>query len=96
MLDVAKYPEILFRSSSVKSTPQGESFKLVVTGTLTLKGRSVPVEIPLDARRVDGGIEATGETKLELRDLGIEPPSVAGVVKVSNGFKLEFEIHARP
>jgi polyisoprenoid-binding protein YceI len=96
VLDVAKYPEILFRSSSVRSTPQGEGFKLVVTGTLTLKGRSVPVEIPLDARRVDGGIEARGETKLELRELGIEPPSVAGVVKVSNGFKLEFEIHARP
>jgi polyisoprenoid-binding protein YceI len=97
VLDVAKYPEIVFQSSSVKSTPQDASgFKLVVTGTLTLKGRSVPVEIPLDARRVDGGIEAKGETKLELRDLGIEPPSVAGVVKVSNGFKLEFEIHARP
>jgi polyisoprenoid-binding protein YceI len=96
VLEVAKYPEILFHSSSVKSTRQGEGFKLVVTGTLTLKGRSVPVEIPLDARRVDGGIEAKGETKLELRALGIEPPSVAGVVKVSNEFKLAFEIHARP
>ncbi len=97
VLEVAKYPEILFRSSSVKSTPQGPSaFKLVVAGTLTLKGRSVPVELPLEARRVDGGIEAKGEVELELRDLGIEPPSVAGVVKVANHFKLAFEIHARP
>ena len=97
VLEVAKYPDIVFRSSSVKSTPQGASaFKLVVAGTLTLKGRSVPVEIPLEARRVDGGIEAKGEVELELRDLGIEPPSVAGVVKVANHFKLAFEISARP
>jgi len=54
------------------------------------------VEIPLEARRVDGGIEAKGEVELELRDLGIEPPSVAGVVKVANHFKLAFEISARP
>jgi polyisoprenoid-binding protein YceI len=97
VLEVAKYPEIVFQSASVKSTPQGASaFKLVVAGTLTLKGRSVPVEIPLEARRVDGGIEAKGEVELELRDLGIEPPSVAGVVKVANHFKLAFEISARP
>ena len=33
---------------------------------------------------------------MNLRDLGIEPPSVAGVVKVANRFRLEFEIHAGP
>jgi polyisoprenoid-binding protein YceI len=97
VLEVAKYPEIVFESASVKSTPQGASgFKLVVTGKLTLKGRSLTVEIPLDARSADGGIEAKGEVSLNLRDLGIEPPSVAGVVKVKDRFQLEFEIHARP
>jgi hypothetical protein len=55
------------------------------------------VEIPLDARRAaDGSIEARGEVSLNLRDLGIEPPSVAGVVKVKDRFRLEFEIHAGP
>jgi polyisoprenoid-binding protein YceI len=96
VLEVAKYPEIVFESASVKSTPQAAGFKLAVTGTLTLKGRSVPVEIPLDVRRVNGGIEAKGEVSLNLRDIGIEPPSVAGVVKVKDRFRLEFEIHAGP
>jgi len=97
VLEVAKYPEIVFESASVKSTPQASSLKLVVTGRLTLKGRSVPVEIPLDARRAaDGSIEAKGELSLNLRDIGIEPPSVAGVVKVKDRFRLEFEIHAGP
>ena len=97
VLEVAKYPEIVFESASVKSTSQAASgFKLVVAGRLTLKGRSVPVEIPLDVRRADGSIEAKGEVSLNLRDLGIEPPSVAGVVKVKDRFRLEFEIHAGP
>jgi polyisoprenoid-binding protein YceI len=96
VLEVAKYPEIVFESASVKSTPQASGFKLVVTGKLTLKGRSVPVEIPLDVRRAEGSIEAKGEVSLNLRDLGIEPPSVAGVVKVKDRFRLEFEIHAGP
>jgi polyisoprenoid-binding protein YceI len=97
VLEVAKHPEIVFESASVKSTTQAASgLKLVVAGRLTLKGRSVPVEIPLDVRRADGGIEAKGEVSLNLRDLGIEPPSVAGVVKVKDRFRLEFEIHAGP
>jgi polyisoprenoid-binding protein YceI len=97
VLEVAKFPEIVFASTSVKSQPEGPSrFKLVLSGTLTLKGRPFPVEIPLAASRVDGGIEAKGELFLNLRDVGIEPPSVAGVVKVANRFRLEFEIHARP
>ena len=94
VLEVAKHAEIVFASTSVKSQAlDAARFRLVVAGTLTLKGRSFPLEIPLDARRVDSGIEASGSVFLNLRDVGIEPPSVAGVVKVSNRFQLAFEIH---
>ena len=97
VLEAAKYPEIVFESSSVKSTPQGPAgFKLMVAGTLKLKGKSFPVEIPLEASRTGGVIDAKGEVSLDLRDVGIEPPSVAGVVKVANKFRLEFTIHAAP
>lgn len=97
VLEVTKYSEIVFASTSVKSQPEGPSrFRLVITGTLTLKGRSFPVEVPLEASRANGGIEAKGELFLNLRDIGIEPVSVAGVVKVANRFQIEFEIHAGP
>jgi polyisoprenoid-binding protein YceI len=97
VLDVAKYPEILFVSTSVKGQPDGPSrFKLAVTGTLTLKGRSFPIEVPLEVTRVDKELEAKGELELNLHDVGIEPPSVAGVVKVKDRFRLGFEIYARP
>jgi len=96
VLEVARYPEITFASTSVEAEPAGDSrFRLVVAGTLTLRGRSFPVEVPLEVVQRGGGLEARGEVALNLRDVGIEPPSVAGVVKVANRFKLEFEIRAR-
>lgn len=95
VLEVTRYPEIAFASTSVRRrTKDGPRFQLVVAGTLTLRGRSFPLEIPLDVARDGTGIEARGELALNLRDLGIEPPSVAGVVKVKDRFRLEFEIRA--
>jgi polyisoprenoid-binding protein YceI len=95
VLEVERHPEVVFTSTAVRSGGDGKLLKLVVAGTLTLKGRSFPVEIPLEAERQGDALQAKGEVELNLRDLGIEPPSVAGVVKVSNRFKLEFDIRAR-
>jgi polyisoprenoid-binding protein YceI len=96
VLDVARYPEITFVSKSVRSVGTGaDRSRVVVTGSLTLRGRELPVDIPLDVTRAsDGSMDARGEAALNLKDLGIEPPSVAGVVKVANRFRLELDIHA--
>jgi hypothetical protein len=71
-------------------------YRLVVRGALQVKGRSFPVEIPLEVRRTGSEIQARGEVEWRLRDLGVEPPSVAGVVNVANGFRITFELTARP
>jgi polyisoprenoid-binding protein YceI len=96
VLEVSRYPEIVFASSSVRgSEGTGARLKLTVAGTLSLKGRSFPIEIPLQVEIHGESLTAKGEAELKLRDLGIEPPSVGGVVNVSNRFKLELEVHAR-
>jgi polyisoprenoid-binding protein YceI len=97
VLDVERYPEIVFVSSSVAGEAiEPGRYRLRVRGTLELKGRSFPVEIPLEVRRTGGEIQARGEVEWRLRDLGIEPPSVASVVNVANGFRMTFDITARP
>ena len=95
VLAVARYPEISFASTSVSSQARdGSRVRVVVAGFLRVRGRASPVEIPLEVVRETVGVVARGALALNLRDLGIEPPSVGGVVKVSNRFRLEFEIRA--
>ena len=97
VLDVEHYPAITFESTEVveDAAGPGQPVPLRLRGTLDLKGRKLPVEIPVHVRRDGQGLVATGETALQLRALGIEPPSVGGVVKVANTFRLAFEIRAR-
>jgi len=96
VLDAERHPDIVFTSSGVTGeTSEPGRHRLRVRGTLALKGRSFPVEIPLEVRQSGHEIVAHAEVEWRLRDLGVEPPSVAGVVNVANGFRMTFEITAR-
>jgi polyisoprenoid-binding protein YceI len=95
VLEVRRHPEIAFVSTSVSTQAKdGSHFRIVVAGTLTLRGRSFPLDVPLEVVRDEFGVTARGGLELNLRDLGVEPPSVAGVINVANRFRLEFEIRA--
>lgn len=94
VLDATGHPEITFASTSVRLLAADGPARIVVAGTLQLRGRSLPVELPLEVVREARQIVARGGVSLNLRDLGIEPPSVAGVVNVANRFRIEFEIRA--
>ena len=96
VLDVKRFPTIRFQSATVAVEPAGGAgaYRVRVRGTLEIKDQRVPLELPVSVQRDARGLTATGEAWLELRALGIEPPSVAGVVKVANRFRLAFEIRA--
>lgn len=96
VLDAEGHPDITFVSSSVTGRADAEgAYRLVVRGMLTLKGRPTAIEVPLEVRSDAEALVASGNVRLRLRDLGVAPPSVAGVVKVSNDFRISFEIRAR-
>jgi polyisoprenoid-binding protein YceI len=98
VLHVEAYPAIRFWSFDIRvedGEPEAGRWRLHVKGGLELKGARHTVELPLEVRREGDEILATGEVELRLKRLGIEPPSVAGVVKVANDFRLSFEVHAR-
>ncbi len=96
VLDAGRHPAILFSSSAVHVDGSGTGgFRLRVRGTLELKGARREVEIPLVVRLQGDELRAHGEVELRLRDLGIRPPSVAGVIKVGNEFRLVFDVLAR-
>jgi polyisoprenoid-binding protein YceI len=89
VLESAKYPEILFRSTKVTSTG-AQSWE--VTGTLSLHGVSKPVAVRV---RRQGDIY-TGSARIKQTDFGIKPISAGGgAVKVKDELEITFQIHAR-
>jgi len=70
----------------------GETISETAHGELTVHGVTNEVEVPLEARLVDDVIAVTGELELELGDYGIEPPTTAIVLSVSEDATLELQL----
>jgi polyisoprenoid-binding protein YceI len=97
VLDAARYPEITFESTAVAGTQAAAgSFQLTVRGSLTLHGVTRAVALPLAVDLGAGELKATGRMTIRQTDYGIDPVSVAGVVKVKNELAVEYTIVATP
>ncbi len=84
-LESAKYPEIVFRSSSIVKS--GDGWK--VDGALTLHG--VTKTVHADVKKT--GDTYTGRTTLKQTDFGIKPVTVGGgLVKVKDELEIDFQI----
>jgi polyisoprenoid-binding protein YceI len=97
VLETARYPEIVFTSTSISASRQGEGrYRARVIGELTLHGVTqknlwiqAEVTISVDTLR------AKGEFPLKQTDYGIKPVSVVGgTMKVKNELKFSFDIAA--
>jgi polyisoprenoid-binding protein YceI len=86
VLDVEKFPEIRFASTSITGHDGG---RYLVKGDLTLHGTTRPIEFPVTFSKD----HYTGSVKLKQSDFGISPVSIAGgTVKVKDLIEVVFEI----
>ncbi len=86
VLDVSRYPEIRFRSTSVKPVAAG---RWRVEGVLALHGRSAPVSFEVTESKG----EFRGSAKFAQTAFGIRPISIAGgTVKVKDELTVDFAI----
>jgi polyisoprenoid-binding protein YceI len=95
VLDVARFPQITYRSRAVAASRAADgSWNVEVTGDLTL--RNVTRAVPLRLRVVVDGpkLQATGALRMKQSDFGIQPISVAGVVKVKDELELKLDVTA--
>ncbi len=93
-LDAQAYAEIVLEIDSV--TSESES-SLVAFGRFTLHGITREVRVPIRVEWADDGtLTLGGVLRVRQRDYGIEPESVAGLVKVSNDVDLHFLLVASP
>lgn len=96
VLDVARYPEIVFQSNRVENAEkQGDGWRISLAGTLEIHGVRKPAAFPLIVRVLPDALSAQGEVFLLQTDFGITPVRVAGgAVKVKDRLRVRFVIHA--
>ena len=97
VLNIALYPRITFKSTAVNGVPreQAPTFDATVTGTLTIREKSQPVTATVHVQRGSGSVTATGRFAIKQTAFGIQPISVAGVVKVEDELRISFRIIAK-
>jgi polyisoprenoid-binding protein YceI len=98
VLEVGKYPEIVFKSTSVSATKTGDAqYQAKIAGDLTLHGVTRPLTITAQLEFGDAVLRARGGFSLKQSSYEIKPVSVAGgTVKVKDELRFSFEIVAKP
>ena len=98
VLEIAKYPDISFKSTSVSASKTGEGqFQARISGELTLHGVTRPVAMTAQLEFGDKTLRARGGFAIKQSNFSIRPVSVAGgTIKVKDELKFTFEIVAHP
>lgn len=95
VLDVARFPEITFRSTSVAAEGQHDGGSpLRVTGEVTLHGQTKPVSALVQVRIDGASLTASGTFVVKQTDFNIKPVSVSGVVNVKDALTIHFTVTA--
>jgi polyisoprenoid-binding protein YceI len=98
VLEITKYPDIVFKSTGVTANKTGEGQYLArISGVITLHGATRPLTITAQLEFGDKILRARGAFALKQSSFDIKPVSVAGgTIKVKDELKFSFEIVARP
>jgi polyisoprenoid-binding protein YceI len=98
VLEIAKYPEIVFVSSNISVTRLSEGrYRARIIGDLTFHGVTQK-NLWITAQVTVSGesLKAQGDFTLKQTDFGIKPFSAAGgTIKLKNELKFSFDIAAR-
>lgn len=97
VLETAKYPEIVFKSTEVTGRLTGGQFEAKIGGDLTLHGVTrhivIPAQVTLDA----GGLRARGSFTVNRSDFKVKATSALnGTIRVRDKLKFTFDIAASP
>ena len=71
---------------------EGESVSVTAKGDLTVHGITNSIEMPLEARLVDGVIVVIGSTEIVFADYDVEAPSAVIVLSVEDRGQIELQL----
>lgn len=92
MFGDAKYPYLNWEGRDLTCEREDKDHqKCNAAGVLTIRDRSQSVDLELHLLRMDGGIQVTGNGIVRLKDFGLKPPSVLGIIRVDDEIKITFD-----
>jgi polyisoprenoid-binding protein YceI len=96
LLEIARYPEIVFMSTSITTSPAGEGrYRARIVGKLSLHGVTRDHSIDAQLTLSDRSLRAQGEFRLRQTDYNIKPITVAGgTLKMKDELRFSFDISA--
>lgn len=98
VLEITKYPEIVFKSTGVTANKTGDGqYQVRISGELNLHGVTRPLTINAQLEFGDKTLRARGGFAVKQSSFEIKPVSVAGgTIKVKDELKFSFDIVAHP
>ncbi|MBI3015290.1 MAG: YceI family protein [Candidatus Tectomicrobia bacterium] len=97
VLDVRRFPTILFQSRTVSLTGKtADGLVLTIAGDLTLHGVTRPTTVVVRASLGQDTITARGSFTIKQTDFGIEPVTAGlGLVRVKDALDVSFTLNVR-
>lgn len=96
VLEIARYPEVVFMSTKVSANRTAEGrYQARINGNLSLHGVTRDHQVSAQVTVDESGLRAQGEFSLRQSDYDIKPVSaVGGTLKMKDELKFSFDIVA--
>jgi polyisoprenoid-binding protein YceI len=98
-LESNKYPNAVFTSTDAQGLPEtyteGQDVNFKLTGDMTIRDVTKPVTFDVTGKLVGDTITGSATTQIEMKDFGIDPPSVAGMLTVKDGVTIKLNFTAK-
>jgi polyisoprenoid-binding protein YceI len=96
VLDSARFPKVTFKTQRVSGREAGGgAYDLELAAEIALHGVTRPITLPVHVEVSGDTLTAIGKAVLRHDEFGMQPVSVAGVVKVKNEIGIDYRIVAR-
>jgi polyisoprenoid-binding protein YceI len=98
-LESQTYPYAVFTSTDAQGIPEsyteGQDVSFKLTGDMTVHNVTRPVTFDVTGKLVGDTITGSAKTQILMKDFGIDPPSIAGMLTVKDGVTITINFTAK-
>ena len=98
-LESSKYPTATFKATSIEAFPagfaEGQPVNFKLAGDMTIHQTTVPLSLDVQATLQGDTLTGTAQTNFGMTDFGFNPPSMAGLMTVSNPVTVTVKFEAK-